>query len=224
MTNEELIEKVAEFKPCVTCGKRFDRVPKLSAKQWKTRRFCSKQCSGIRRRMSAHEMVSIYKSGHSSTEISQLSGVSATQVLRVIKRHIQVRSASENKRLSHSRHRTKARLSAAAIGRPCKEHVKERLRQNTGSKNARWKNGLCVVSGYLAFTASPANGEHAGKFLHRIIAEWGMGRRLRSDEAVHHIDKNKQNNEPKNLQVMTKSDHARLHALESGLGKRKRIA
>lgn len=214
----------SKFKPCAKCGKRFERGPKYSDRQWEDRQFCSKRCAATRRKMSDHEIVSIYKSGHSSTEISEISGVSAAQVLRVVRRHIPTRSASENKKLSHSRERTRARLSAAARGKPCPEHVKEVLRNNIGSKNAQWRNGLCVVSGYLAFTASPANGEHSGKFLHRVIAEWKIGRKLHNDEAVHHIDKNKQNNDPSNLQVMTKSDHARLHALENGLGRRKRTS
>lgn len=50
-----------------------------------------------------------------------------------------------------------------------------------------------------------------GRHTHRIIAEQILGRPLKSDEIVHHIDGNKRNNNPDNLMVMTQSEHAHLH-------------
>ena len=44
---------------------------------------------------------------------------------------------------------------------------------------------------------------------------------IKDDEVVHHKDGNKLNNKLCNLQVMTASEHARLHALEN-LSNRKR--
>lgn len=46
---------------------------------------------------------------------------------------------------------------------------------------------------------------------HRIIASRKLGRDLRDDEVVHHRDGNKRNNRPRNLQVMTRSEHWRTH-------------
>ena len=48
---------------------------------------------------------------------------------------------------------------------------------------------------------------------HRIVAEQMLGRSLRSDEHVHHIDHNPKNNHPSNLEVLSAADHARLHNL-----------
>lgn len=50
-----------------------------------------------------------------------------------------------------------------------------------------------------------------GRHTHRVVAEQILGRPLRSDEIVHHIDGNKRNNDPSNLIVMTQAEHARLH-------------
>lgn len=50
-----------------------------------------------------------------------------------------------------------------------------------------------------------------GRHEHRVVAEQMLGRSLLLGEIVHHIDGNKQNNDPSNLQVMTQNDHAREH-------------
>lgn len=53
-----------------------------------------------------------------------------------------------------------------------------------------------------------------GKHIHRVIAEQMIGRPLAKGEIVHHIDGNKHNNDPSNLQVMTQSEHMKLHLAE----------
>lgn len=51
-----------------------------------------------------------------------------------------------------------------------------------------------------------------GRHVHRIVAELKLGRQLRPGEIVHHIDGDKQNNSPSNLQILpSQADHARLH-------------
>lgn len=47
---------------------------------------------------------------------------------------------------------------------------------------------------------------------HRVIAEEFMGRPLRDDEEVHHLDEDKLNNHPENLLVLPNSQHLKLHA------------
>jgi hypothetical protein len=53
---------------------------------------------------------------------------------------------------------------------------------------------------------------------HRIIAERKLGRPLTKEEVAHHDDENKVNNIPENLEVMPRKQHARLHAIQQGLG------
>jgi hypothetical protein len=57
-----------------------------------------------------------------------------------------------------------------------------------------------------------------GKHAHRRIAEAILGRPLKKGEVVHHIDGNKLNNDPANLEVLpSQSEHCKIH----GFGKKK---
>ena len=214
---------IAAVKSCQRCGKHFSRPAKYSTDQWLGKRFCSRRCGALKDRMSDHEIVSMYRAGRSSTEIAQLARISGTQVLRILaQNNCDLRSASEGKKLALSRPDVRQRISESRKGRECPEHVKDILRQRVGPLNHNWRSGLCkTAGGYLQFTASPANGAHAGRLLHQVIAEWACGRSLRAGEHVHHKDGNKLNNQPDNLQIMSASEHLRLHAIENQLGKRK---
>jgi len=46
---------------------------------------------------------------------------------------------------------------------------------------------------------------------HMVIAEECLGRMLRDDEVVHHLDSDRANNRSENLTVLPKSMHAKLH-------------
>lgn len=65
-------------------------------------------------------------------------------------------------------------------------------------------------NGYYEYT----NGKKKGKMVHRVVAESMIGRPLRAGEVVHHKDRNKLNNDPSNLEVMTRSKHTSLHRRE----------
>ena len=48
---------------------------------------------------------------------------------------------------------------------------------------------------------------------HRLVAEEKLGRKLRMGEVVHHIDRNKRNNAPENLEVFkSQADHVKWHS------------
>lgn len=58
---------------------------------------------------------------------------------------------------------------------------------------------------------------------HRVVMERVLGRKLKKGEIVHHVDGNKKNNHPSNLQVMTQADHARLHGKMGGINSVKKM-
>lgn len=47
---------------------------------------------------------------------------------------------------------------------------------------------------------------------HRYLVEQKAGRKLRSNEVTHHKDENKLNNNPDNLEVLSRSKHSRFHS------------
>jgi len=46
---------------------------------------------------------------------------------------------------------------------------------------------------------------------HRIIIEWHLGRFLRKDEDVHHINEDKLDNRIENLELVSRSKHMSIH-------------
>lgn len=59
---------------------------------------------------------------------------------------------------------------------------------------------------------------------HRYVMQKHLGRELRSNEIVHHIDGNKANNDISNLEIVSRSEHIKMHPeiAEKSLNKRKR--
>lgn len=92
---------------------------------------------------------------------------------------------------------------------------------------ARSKHNFCDKGCYIDFInfhkAGAKNQKAAGRIVYRKLAELKIGRQIRADEEVHHIDGDHTNNDMDNLDVVTVSEHSRIHASQKGRDERGRF-
>ena len=82
-----------------------------------------------------------------------------------------------------------------------------------GKEHPNWRKGETITAdGYREVPIFGCKGHHRYRSEHRTIVERAIGRELSKHEVVHHINENKLDNRPENLSVLTRSEHASLHA------------
>lgn len=87
----------------------------------------------------------------------------------------------------------------------------------SGENNPRWRGGRIERSDGRATIYAPGHPNavlRGGTYLYeyRLIASQMLGRPLTRNEMVHHKNGNHKDNRPENLEVMTRSQHQKLHA------------
>lgn len=98
---------------------------------------------------------------------------------------------------------------------PRTDEVKKKIsKKNKGSGNGKWKGGKRKHNGYiLIYCPKHPTATKCGYVLeHRLIVEKKIGRYLKKEENVHHIDFNKSNNDIDNLMLFpTTKAHMSFH-------------
>lgn len=90
--------------------------------------------------------------------------------------------------------------------------VDDRITALQCDRNPCWKGGKTLANGYVEISSKAISPTR--KKEHQLVMENFLGRELRKNEVVHHIDGNKQNNNINNLALMDITAHARMHSLE----------
>jgi len=84
-------------------------------------------------------------------------------------------------------------------------------KNTAGEKHGHWKGGIKYYPSRNTTYRWIRIGIRKYVAEHRYIMEQHLGRKLNSNEAVHHIDGNGLNNKLENLQLMKWGDHKRIH-------------
>lgn len=88
-----------------------------------------------------------------------------------------------------------------------------------GAQHYRWNSRLITSHGYVLVRVSEDHPLHVGNgyaYEHRVVASQMLGRQLSRDELVHHINGDKTDNRPENLQVLQRGEHNHLHLVQDG--------
>jgi hypothetical protein len=89
----------------------------------------------------------------------------------------------------------------------------EKNHDKKGVNNWNYKNGISQHGEYvLIYKPNHPNAQRGGYILeHRYIMSEYIGRPLRDNEEVHHINGNEKDNRIENLQLVTSSEHTTIH-------------
>src|SRR3990167_8701459 len=168
-----------------------------------------------------NEVIKRYLNGESSVKIAKIAGISATGIIRILRFNNISRRPKELAERLRRKYNYEAIVkdynSGMFLGDVAKKYhcdppgidsilkrmsVKKMHGVRKGKDHAQWKGGIRKdVHGYLV--------QKEGK-THRIILERYLGRKLKIDEQIHHIDGNKKNNELDNLSIFSKEHHNRF--------------
>lgn len=158
------------------------------------------------------DIISMYKSGKSTSDIAKVYNISASTVYRKVAAAGVVRENAEAIRLAA----TQGKLGSGFRGKKrilTESHI-EKIREGRAKWGRENGKGYRVTShNYIEYT----KGMFKGKMEHVIKMEQRIGRPILPDECVHHIDGDRQNNDINNLALMTRAAHSRLHRREDSL-------
>ena len=108
----------------------------------------------------------------------------------------------------------------------CKRLVKRKTRDGLKAKSCSHKcsksfskrrgnyKPFVMIGGYkyIYSPEHPNKTNHGYVAEHRLVAEKNIGRYLRSDEEIHHINFNKTDNSKENILILSSSEHQKIHS------------
>lgn len=133
----------------------------------------------------------------------------------------QIREWIESDLLTHAEVAKRLNCAAQTVGKLCAKHGVQTQRRGprSGPGHPNWKGGrMLSKDGYiLVWTADHPHARrqhrvHGGGYIleHRLVMEEKLGRLLEPGEVVHHLNGEKTDNRPENLELFgSNADHLR---------------
>lgn len=150
--------------------------------------------------------IDLYKSGLSLNQVSKKTSIPVSTLRFRFKKIGILRSRTESIKLAGKQ----GRLGSGMRGKK-RQFTEQHKNRISKSKTGVGKGVSIKPNGYIEITM----GENKGRLQHVVVMENIIGRRLHSNECVHHRNHIKTDNRPENLELMTRAEHSRLHALEN---------
>ena len=151
----------------------------------------------------------LYLSGKSIVEISDETGTPRSTIRFRLKRLGILRSRKEGILIASSKGRLSKNKGKKRFFTD--EHCKKISEGKIKRANIDAKGFSLKPSGYIEIT----RGINKGRLQHIVFIEQYLGRRLFAFECVHHINGIRSDNRIENLEVMTRKEHNRLHAIKN---------
>lgn len=148
-------------------------------------------------------------------QIANLLEVSTGTVYNFIKRYgIKSRKIGEARIGTHISEEHKKIISKAHKGKKLSKETREKMAQSkriNGSGHTKKRK-----DGYIAvyYPMHPKSNKDGYIMQHHLVMEKHIGRYIKDDEVVHHINGIKDDNRIENLKLMTFREHAGLHMKE----------
>lgn len=164
---------------------------------------------------SKEQLKKMYALGYSMKEIGKYLGYSSATIWKYFKKYkITPRRWGINEISKIKMAKTKTGVSSKTKGKKLSEETKNKIsiskiKKGIGHKKKRSDGYICIY-----FPDHPKSNKDGYIMEHDLVMECVIGRHLKKDEIVHHINHVRNDNRIENLKLMTFKEHAKMHMLE----------